>query len=641
MSSQDADTIRTTLKYNTRTEPGLRPYYFMREQNEEDARKFPGHHGKRGQGQLVDVQVNIASGRASSGSESSSSSHTGTIELDQKSFQLVRHDTSLATSDFYDLTVERKRRYYSEVKEVLANLMGTSHVKIMSHQVRNEARLTPKPSSSSSLPGSAKDDSSVKSYASCVHSDSGPMAAEQTFKNHVWRMDSCCTKGRFVLVNCWRNISDAHPIENNFLAFCDERSLVKPDDYMEYDVFGEGWSATQYRLSHRNARRHKWYYFPRMRKNEMAVFKVWDSDWTKESRCCFHTSVRDPRASPNAPPRESIEVRAICFFPSTEDDLNTCPPVTPCESEREEIVETFCFSPRHVAYFIEMNYRADSFSHWKEEHVEWARSLLEDRHETGVEEIAYQGLKWHRDNNHEIVWKLSVAGIGDEGIRGTVKEALRQRPELNALVRSNLERHLHKSVSGMNIVTRDDFSPERIAIFIEMHFNPDNIRNWPPHLVSQTRATLEKNPGPKGLEDLTYGSLVWYREKFRCRKTKIWELSAAGIGNEEIRDTVREAIRQHPELNALVRSYFGLSSTQSLGSSSSQNHQLQNQNQQQNDWILVREVPVPGNPSDPQLLDWIETVKAILPDTPVHVIIKDLQATRDVNVTLNNLLASA
>jgi hypothetical protein len=63
-----------------------------------------------------------------------------------------------------------------------------------------------------------------------------------------------------------------------------------------------------------------------MTREEVLVFKQWDSDPTKTGRICFHSAIVDPMARPDAPPRESIEVRAIAVFPDSE--ANMCPSVT-------------------------------------------------------------------------------------------------------------------------------------------------------------------------------------------------------------------------------------------------------------------------------------------------------------------------
>ena len=85
----------------------------------------------------------------------------------------------------------------------------------------------------------------------------------------------------------WRNIAD-NPIENDHLAMLDERTTAKPDDYIVKDLFGDRYSVVQYGLNARHASNHKWYYYPKMKKDKAIIFKQMDSDYTKSGRICFH-----------------------------------------------------------------------------------------------------------------------------------------------------------------------------------------------------------------------------------------------------------------------------------------------------------------------------------------------------------------
>jgi hypothetical protein len=51
-----------------------------------------------------------------------------------------------------------------------------------------------------------------------------------------------------------------------------------------------------------------------MRRDEALVFKVYDSLTDGMARWGAHTSFDDPDTAPDAPPRESIEIRAFAFF---------------------------------------------------------------------------------------------------------------------------------------------------------------------------------------------------------------------------------------------------------------------------------------------------------------------------------------
>merc|ERR1719402_460 len=201
---------------------------------------------------------------------------------------------------------------------------GAEHVIVFHHQIRNKEKNT----------GTATNlNTPVQGYAEGIHSDSHPVGAEQTFGYLASDLDKKYHKGRFMYVNAWRNISDT-PIADNPLAVCDERSLVKPDDYLVSQLFGPGYVLPQFNLNARNSNQHKWYYFSKMKKDEVILFKQWDSDRSLDGRVCFHTAFKDPNAPSDAPTRESIEVRALAFFPNHEP--NTMPDMKKYEAPVEE-----------------------------------------------------------------------------------------------------------------------------------------------------------------------------------------------------------------------------------------------------------------------------------------------------------------
>jgi hypothetical protein len=114
---------------------------------------------------------------------------------------------------------------------------------------------------------------------------------------------------RFGIVNVWRPIKG--PVLDSPLALCDARSFTDADliasDFVYPNLRGET-SSVEYKPGHR------WYYFSEMQPDEVALIRVHDSAEDGRARLSFHTSFDNPLAK-GAPPRESIEVRALVFFP--------------------------------------------------------------------------------------------------------------------------------------------------------------------------------------------------------------------------------------------------------------------------------------------------------------------------------------
>jgi hypothetical protein len=276
--------------------------YFMREHRPDDPPNHPGEQV------AVETVVHDGRGRAD-------------LTMDQASFERVSFPTKLTTSDFYDVPEKVRGAYYAEVEELFKQVTGAPFAIAFDHVVRNADWTT-------TTRGETLDKAGTNSSKPLhrIHSDSSCYHAEQAFQQLVLQVPECCRRGRFMYVNAWRSIAD-EPVEKDHMAVLDERSLVKPDDYILTDVYGDGWELVQYGLSARHADQHNWFYFPKMRRDEVLVWKNWDSDSTKTGRLCFHTAIEDPSPLPNAPPRQSIETRGFVFFP--DHTPNTCPPFKP------------------------------------------------------------------------------------------------------------------------------------------------------------------------------------------------------------------------------------------------------------------------------------------------------------------------
>jgi len=117
-------------------------------------------------------------------------------------------------------------------------------------------------------------------------------------------------KHRFGIVNVWRPIRG--PVVDSPLALCDARTFTDDDliasDLVYPHVRGET-SSVAY------GRGHRWYYFSDMQPDEAILIRVHDSADDGRARLSFHTSFDNPLAV-GAPPRESIEVRCLVFFPA-------------------------------------------------------------------------------------------------------------------------------------------------------------------------------------------------------------------------------------------------------------------------------------------------------------------------------------
>ena len=114
---------------------------------------------------------------------------------------------------------------------------------------------------------------------------------------------------RFAIMQVWRPIR--HPVESFPLAICDARTVADDDLVISERRYPNRVGQT-YAITYNPD--HKWFWFPRMRREEAIVFKVFDSLKDGRARWTAHTAFDDPTSPPNARPRESIEIRTLAFF---------------------------------------------------------------------------------------------------------------------------------------------------------------------------------------------------------------------------------------------------------------------------------------------------------------------------------------
>jgi len=285
--------IRSTLGYwDPYFESDKRPWTFTRPREEGEMERYPNISSE-----LEVIESTIHDGRQHD------------LNLDQNGFQRINSVTSLGPGDFLDED-KLKNVYFKEVEAEMRRVTGAEDVIVWNHFIRNDAAIS----------GLAQDHNrSTLGYSRAIHCDTHPYSAERVKDNFIQatgRTD--LLNKRFVYLTAWRNINTS-PVQDNHLALLDERSLVKPDDIIVRDNFSIDavagkYKILQYVLWKKNASKHFWYYFPDLTRDEMILHKQFDSDTTKQGRMVFHTSVPDPTAPANIPPRASVEVRAFCFF---------------------------------------------------------------------------------------------------------------------------------------------------------------------------------------------------------------------------------------------------------------------------------------------------------------------------------------
>jgi len=216
----------------------------------------------------------------------------GGLSLDREGFVLVNHKT--AAADLYDEETI-KSVYYPECERLMREATGAKQVVAFDHIVRNAAK--------------AGKGSPVKLPAGRVHNDYTAWSAPQRVRDLMGEEATELLKHRFAINNVWRPI--AGPLLRSPLALCDSQSLdydnLLASDLRYPDRIGETYAVT-YNPSQR------WYYFPKMQRDEAVLISCYDSARVGAARFSAHGAFDDPSTPADAPPRESIEVRTLVFF---------------------------------------------------------------------------------------------------------------------------------------------------------------------------------------------------------------------------------------------------------------------------------------------------------------------------------------
>jgi hypothetical protein len=258
--------------------------------------------------------------------------------LERNGFELLARPLSRPSLDFLDQR-QVLERYYPECARIVAQITG-GRAYAFDHNVR-VARAKQR---QLRIAGGQQ----VQEPIHVVHGDytltSGPqrlrdlaqppggndtlrsvLAEGQALVSEPMLAGALAEGGRFAIVNLWRNI-DPQPVAMHPLAVCDGQS-VAPEDLVVFELHYQNRIGENYFAKH--AERHRWAWFPQMTRDEALLIKQWDSAGTlarsqgkandssdSQAPCTFsfHSAFDDPGTTPDAPDRQSIEVRCVVIY---------------------------------------------------------------------------------------------------------------------------------------------------------------------------------------------------------------------------------------------------------------------------------------------------------------------------------------
>ena len=217
------------------------------------------------------------------------------LRFNEHGVELVRMPT--AVTDFYD-DAQVAQVYDLEAEALLKTVTGCSRVIIFDHTRRT---------TSAELQEAAK----TRTPAIWVHGDYSPESAKRRLLQAVPAEADALLQGRWAICNVWRSARGT--VRRKPLVFMlNSSEAAQAGDVFEVARVSEHEGRTSSIAMARYSSSHEWITFPGMDVSEAAIFKTFDS--TDPLGALLHTAADDPHTADDDPPRESIEVRALCFW---------------------------------------------------------------------------------------------------------------------------------------------------------------------------------------------------------------------------------------------------------------------------------------------------------------------------------------
>ncbi|KAI9663986.1 MAG: hypothetical protein M1821_007477 [Bathelium mastoideum] len=219
--------------------------------------------------------------------------------LDDNGFKYVKAPTDFRDWNSQDAVAEI---YISEMEALLRKeVEGVDEIVIFDARIRHGESSGTK----------AHDGLHYNPFARQVHVDQTESSIITKIRTLTELKANFLLRGRSRIINVWRPIR--HPVYDCGLAIADG-GMLKDGDVIECDrmrrddgLFWDTMGVVKYREGYR------WHYMSEQAEEDVLIFKNYDSDKRVKARHCLHTAFDVPFPPPHAPPRQSIEIRALIF----------------------------------------------------------------------------------------------------------------------------------------------------------------------------------------------------------------------------------------------------------------------------------------------------------------------------------------
>ena len=226
------------------------------------------------------------------------------LSLDVQGFVLVDHAS--AVRDFWNED-ELRAVHYGEAEALVRAATGARRALVFDHTLRRRAPGRPP------LDGSGGSFATVREPVGRVHADYTSVSARDRLQLLLGAAEAADRlRCRFAIVGLWRP-TNPQPLLDAPLAVCDARSVGASDMVPNDLIYPDRRGQTCIGIHNPG---HRWFFFPAQRRDEVIVFKNFDSAAGTRGIAGVvpHTAFDDPTAPADAPRRESIELRAFAFF---------------------------------------------------------------------------------------------------------------------------------------------------------------------------------------------------------------------------------------------------------------------------------------------------------------------------------------
>jgi len=228
-------------------------------------------------------------------------------------FELMRHATALPN---WNDDAEIERVHYPEVSAFARSLTGCDHALVSGHIKRDPEQAAKHPDLG---PIEFVHSDFAESYGQRMrdfYRDGSDEAIRALARSGI-SADVVAKARRIAIVQFWRNIGPAKM--DRPIAFCDARTVTAAElrTLPVHNYAGGGFFfETLAVAAPRDPSAHRWYTFPEMQRDEVVVFRTFDSERVSRGETFWtpHSAFSDPTVAPGHPSRRSIELRATCLF---------------------------------------------------------------------------------------------------------------------------------------------------------------------------------------------------------------------------------------------------------------------------------------------------------------------------------------